>query len=36
MKILDEIFADVPDDEREQMCFTNTIELYDIDVAALP
>ena len=36
MKILDETMADVPQDERERMCFTNTIELYDIDVAALP
>ena len=36
MKILDETMADVPDDERERMCFTNTIALYDIDVAALP
>ena len=36
MKILDETMADVPADERERMCFTNTIELYDIDVAALP
>ncbi len=36
MKILDETMADVPADERERMCFTNTIELYDIDVTALP
>ena len=36
MKILDETMADVPADERERMCFTNTIALYDIDVAALP
>ena len=36
MKILDETMAGVPADERERMCFRNTIELYDIDVAALP
>jgi uncharacterized protein len=36
MKILDETMAGVSADERERMCFTNTIELYDIDVAALP
>jgi predicted TIM-barrel fold metal-dependent hydrolase len=36
MKILDETMADVSDDERERMCFRNTVELYDIDVAALP
>ena len=36
MKILDETMAGVPADERERMCFRNTVELYDIDVAALP
>jgi len=36
MKILDETMADVSADERERMCFRNTVELYDIDVAALP
>jgi len=36
MKILDETMADVPADERERMCFSNTVDLYSIDVAALP
>jgi predicted TIM-barrel fold metal-dependent hydrolase len=36
MKVLDETMAGVPADERERMCFRNTVELYDIDVAALP
>jgi hypothetical protein len=26
----------VPDDERERMCFTNTVKLYGIDLSALP
>jgi predicted TIM-barrel fold metal-dependent hydrolase len=36
MQVLDETLAGVPDDERERMCFTSTVELYGIDVAALP
>jgi predicted TIM-barrel fold metal-dependent hydrolase len=36
METLDKIFVDVPDDERERLCFTNTVKLYDINVAALP
>jgi predicted TIM-barrel fold metal-dependent hydrolase len=36
METLDKIFVGVPDEERERMCFTNTVQLYDIDVAALP
>jgi uncharacterized protein len=36
MKILDETMADVPADERERMCFTNTVELYNVDTSALP
>ncbi|MFN0089638.1 MAG: amidohydrolase family protein [Acidimicrobiales bacterium] len=36
MQTLDRVLAGVPDDEREQMVFTNTIELYSIDAAALP
>jgi hypothetical protein len=36
METLDKILAGVPDDERERMCFTNTVELYNIDTSALP
>jgi hypothetical protein len=36
METLDKILLDVSDDERERMCFTNTVELYDIDTSALP
>ena len=36
MDSLAQAFAGVPDADRERMCFTNTIELYDIDVSALP
>ena len=35
-KILDEIFADVPDDEQEKMVWSNVIDLYNIDVSKLP
>ena len=35
MKILHDLFADVPV-EQEQMVWSNTLELYDIDAAALP
>ena len=36
METLDKIFVGVPDDERERLCFTNTVKLYDIDVSKLP
>jgi hypothetical protein len=36
METLDKIFVGVPDDERERLCFTNTVRLYNIDVDALP
>ena len=36
MKILHDLFADVPVEEQEQMVWSNTLELYDIDAAALP
>jgi len=36
MDTLDKIFVGVPDDERERLCFTNTVKLYDIDVSKLP
>jgi predicted TIM-barrel fold metal-dependent hydrolase len=36
METLDKIFAGVPDAERERMCFTNAVQLYDIDTTALP
>jgi hypothetical protein len=36
METLDKIFVGVSDDERERMCFTNTVELYEIDTSALP
>lgn len=36
MSALDQIFAGVPDPERERMVFSNTIDLYHIDVAKLP
>ena len=36
MKILHDLFDDVPVEEQEQMVWTNTLELYDIDAAALP
>ena len=36
MKILHDLFVDVPVEEQEQMVWTNTLELYDIDEAALP
>jgi predicted TIM-barrel fold metal-dependent hydrolase len=36
MSALDQIFAGVPDEERERMVFGNTIDLYNIDVAKLP
>lgn len=36
MQALDTAFAGVPDADRERMCFSNTIELYCIDVSALP
>jgi hypothetical protein len=36
METLDKIFVDVSDEERERLCFTNTVKLYDIDVSKLP
>lgn len=36
MQSLDRIFADVPDAERERMCWSNTLDLYRIDTAKLP
>lgn len=36
MQSLDRIFAGVPDAEREQMCWSNTIDLYKIDASKLP
>jgi uncharacterized protein len=36
MKILGDLFRDVPVEEQERMVWWNTIELYDIDPAALP
>ena len=36
MATLDRIFTGVPDAEREQMCFSSTIDLYKIDVSKLP
>ena len=36
MTILQKIMAGVPADEVERMCFSNAVELYDIDVAKLP
>ena len=31
METLDRIFQDVPQDEREKLCWSNGIELYGID-----
>jgi len=36
MKILHDLFADVPVAEQEQMVWSNTLELYGIDAASLP
>jgi hypothetical protein len=36
METLDKIMTGVPDEERERMCFANTVKLYNIDVSALP
>lgn len=36
METLERIFAGVPDDERERMCWSNTVELYNIDIDKLP
>ena len=36
MRTLDRVFADVPHDEREQMVWSNTVELYGIDTTSSP
>ncbi len=36
MKVLDEVMAGVPQAEREQMVWSNVIDLYDIDQSKLP
>jgi hypothetical protein len=36
MTVLQKIMADVPDTEVERMCFSNAVELYNVDVAKLP
>ena len=36
MTTLQKIMDGVPDDEVERMCFSNAVELYDIDVSKLP
>ncbi len=35
MRVLDEIMAGVPDDEREMMTWSTTVELYGVDVDKL-
>jgi uncharacterized protein len=35
-RILADLFTDVPDDEIEKMVWSSTIDLYNIDEAALP
>jgi predicted TIM-barrel fold metal-dependent hydrolase len=36
MKILHDLFRDVPEDEQEQMVWGNTVDLYNIDTKRLP
>ncbi len=36
MKVLDEVLAGVPDDEKEKMVWSNVVDLYNIDVSKLP
>jgi predicted TIM-barrel fold metal-dependent hydrolase len=36
METLERVFRDVPDDERERMVWSNTVELYGIDPESLP
>ena len=35
MAILDEVFAEVPDDEQQAMVWDNVVDLYNIDTAKL-
>ena len=36
MSTLDRVFADVPNDEREKLVWSNTVDLYGIDTSKLP
>ena len=36
MSILDEVFGDIPEAEREAMVWSNVVDLYNIDVSKLP